>query len=261
METVKDISNAPHYQWGNGCDGWHLLQSDSLSVIQEQMPPGSAEQMHYHNKAQQLFYILSGTATFYIDGVQVNAVAGQSVHVPAKTLHSITNHGEQAFCFLVVSQPKSHGDRIDIIPYREELKEAIKELNYEWLQKYFSVEPGDITSLANPTGEIIDKGGSIYYAMMQHEIVGTVSLLKKTNDIFEIGKMAVTEKAQGNGIGQALMQYCLQQARQQRIKKLVLYSNTSLLQAIHLYRKFGFTETTLEQGLYKRADIKMEKYL
>ncbi len=30
-----DINKAEHYAWGNRCDGWHLLKSPEISVIQE----------------------------------------------------------------------------------------------------------------------------------------------------------------------------------------------------------------------------------
>lgn len=150
---------------------------------------------------------------------------------------------------------------IEIIEYTEELKHFIKTLNYEWLQKYFRVENGDFLALSNPKEYIIDKGGFIYYAKVNNEIVATVSLLKKTDTIFEIGKMAVSSKAQGHKIGTHLLEHCLEIAKQKQIEKLILYSNTKLEAAIHLYRKYGFTETTLEKGLYERANIKMEKQL
>ena len=51
---------AEHYTWGEGCDGWHLLKSDNLSVIQETMPPGTAEVPHYHRHSRQFFFILEG---------------------------------------------------------------------------------------------------------------------------------------------------------------------------------------------------------
>ncbi|MGB5026417.1 MAG: hypothetical protein WBO44_13765 [Saprospiraceae bacterium] len=47
-------------------------------------------------------------------------------------------------------------------------------------------------------------------------------------------------------------------ARSRQIQKLILYSNTQLGSAIHLYRKYGFEEAALEAGLYERANIKME---
>ena len=151
--------------------------------------------------------------------------------------------------------------KIEIIPYSDDLKEAIKVLNYEWLEKYFRVEQSDIQSLSNPNEEIIDKGGFIFYAKLNDEIVGTASLLKKTEDVFELGKMAVSEKAQGHKIGTLLLEHCLQFAKQKQIKTLILYSNTKLKSALHLYRKYGFSEIKLDEGLYERANIKMEKHL
>ena len=147
---------------------------------------------------------------------------------------------------------------IEIIPFTAELSAVVKTLNYEWLEKYFKVEKGDVVSLSNPQTEIIDKGGFIYFAKRNDEIIGTVSLLKKSESIFELGKMAVTEKAQGLGIGKLLVEHCLKVAKEKNIEKLILYSNTQLASAIHLYKKYGFTQIELEQGLYERANIKME---
>src|ERR1700742_3947223 len=109
---IKSTKNAEHYTWGDNCDGWHLLRSDSLSVIQERMPPGTSEQRHYHERAQQVFYILSGTATFEVEGQEKTVEANQSIHVPPKTRHCIANKAEADLYFLVISEPKSHGDRV-----------------------------------------------------------------------------------------------------------------------------------------------------
>lgn len=150
---------------------------------------------------------------------------------------------------------------IQIINFSDDLKEPIKTLNYEWLEKYFQVEKNDVISLSNPKEEIIDKGGFIFYAKLNDEIIGTASLLKKSETVFELGKMAVSEKAQGYKIGTLLLEHCVKFATQKEIKTLILYSNTQLESAIHLYRKYGFYEIELEKGLYERADIKMEKHL
>ncbi|KEY19152.1 GNAT family N-acetyltransferase [Kaistella antarctica] len=152
-------------------------------------------------------------------------------------------------------------NKVEIINFSEEQKEAIKVLNYEWLEKYFKVEKNDIISLSNPKEEIIDKGGFIFYAKLNNKIIGTASLLKKSATVFELGKMAVSQKAQGHKIGTLLLERCLTFAKQKQIKTLVLYSNTQLKSALHLYRKYGFSEVDLEEGLYERANIKMEKHL
>ncbi|MDB5275747.1 MAG: acetyltransferase [Ferruginibacter sp.] len=258
---IRSIENTAHYNWGNNCAGWHLLKSDSLGVIQERMPPDTTEQLHYHTKAQQVFFILSGTATFEINGQRQVVTVNESIHVPEKSLHCIANLHPVDLNFLVISAPHSHGDRVEIVDYSEDLKPAIKTLNYEWLEKYFRVEPGDVIALSDPSKEIIEKGGFIFYAKMNGEIVGTASLLKKTATVFELGKMAITESAQGYGIGKALITHCVNVSKQLSIERLILYSNTILATAIHLYKSFGFVEVALEPGLYERANIKMEKYL
>ncbi len=156
---------------------------------------------------------------------------------------------------------KNNRHNIQIVDFSDDLAEPIKTLNYEWLEKYFRVEENDRVSLSNPKKYIIDKGGYIYYAKLHDKIVGTASLLKKSETIYELGKMAVSSKAKGHGIGTILLEHCLTEAKQKQIRTLILYSNTTLQSAIHLYRKYGFEEIELDGGLYERANIKMEKHL
>jgi ribosomal protein S18 acetylase RimI-like enzyme len=156
---------------------------------------------------------------------------------------------------------RGNNNTIEIIEFTNELQEPIKTLNYAWLEKYFLIEEGDEIALSNPKEHIIDKGGYIFYATLNGVVVGTASLLKKTAHIFELGKMAVAETAQGHGIGTYLLEHCIAFAKQQKITTLILYSNTILVTAVHLYKKYGFVEIKLEHGLYERANIKMQKIL
>jgi mannose-6-phosphate isomerase-like protein (cupin superfamily) len=111
---IKSIHNAEHYTWGSNCDGWHLLKSHTLSVIQERMPQNTKEQLHYHQFAQQVFYILSGTATFEINGKEQMVSANESIHIPKRTIHRIFNRHEPDLTFLVISEPETHEDRIEL---------------------------------------------------------------------------------------------------------------------------------------------------
>ncbi len=150
---------------------------------------------------------------------------------------------------------------IKIVDYKDELKEHIKILNYEWLQKYFAVEESDVLQLSNPKEEIIDKGGKIYYALHNDIVVGTASLMKVSGNEYELAKMAVTETAQGLGIGKLLLEHCLHEAQLLKVKKLSLFSNTKLEKAITLYRNYGFDEIAMPTDVhYKRANIKMIKF-
>lgn len=112
MKVSKET--ARHYVWGGDFDGWHLLETDMLSVIEEKIPAGGGEVLHYHEKAQQLFYILEGVATFEADGVETLVEKGNAYHVRPGERHRIRNLGAGGLHFLVVSQPKSHGDRVNV---------------------------------------------------------------------------------------------------------------------------------------------------
>jgi N-acetylglutamate synthase-like GNAT family acetyltransferase len=150
---------------------------------------------------------------------------------------------------------------IEIIPFSQDNELFIKTLNVEWLEKYFYVEPSDILMLSNPKEEIIDKGGKIFYAKYNNQIVGTFSLLKIDATTYELSKMAVTEKFQGFGIGNAMIAFCIAFAKENGIKKLLLFSNTILNTAIKMYKKHGFIEIDLGSSIYKRSNIKMKKII
>lgn len=71
-----DKQTALHYSWGEGCDGWPLVESEGLSVKQERMPAGSSEKWHLHRRSQQVFYILEGESRFLLEGTSFRLKAG-----------------------------------------------------------------------------------------------------------------------------------------------------------------------------------------
>ncbi len=147
---------------------------------------------------------------------------------------------------------------VEIVPFRSELAIHFKQLNLAWVSRYFEVEPSDEKMLGNPQQYIIDKGGYIFFAQAADEIVGTFALLKVDQGIYELSKMAVAEAYQGKRIGNAMLGFCLKEARNLGATKLMLFSNTMLEPAIHLYRKFGFVQVPMLHSEYKRSNIKME---
>lgn len=48
MKPVSKYQSLKHYQWGKVCVGWNLVEDASLSVKQEHMPAGTAEERHWH---------------------------------------------------------------------------------------------------------------------------------------------------------------------------------------------------------------------
>lgn len=96
------------------CNGWRLVDSPTLSVIHENMPSGTSENMHFHNNAQQFFFIVNGTATFEVDEEIFEVCAGQGMHILPKKKHRILNNTDTTLEFIVISEPKSHGDRVNL---------------------------------------------------------------------------------------------------------------------------------------------------
>lgn len=110
----KNLENANHYIWGTNCHGWHLLIRDSLSIIEEMMPPNTSEAKHYHNMAQQFFYVLKGEAVFELNNGRVRVLEREGIHIEPQTVHQIRNEGKVDLEFLVISEPTSKKDRVEV---------------------------------------------------------------------------------------------------------------------------------------------------
>lgn len=109
--SVSSSANAEHYAWGEGCDGWHLVKSEGLSVIQELMPPGTSEVRHRHARSRQYFFVLHGGLTLEAEHVRRTLRANEGLEIPPGVAHQVTNESSEPASFLVISQPPSHGDR------------------------------------------------------------------------------------------------------------------------------------------------------
>jgi mannose-6-phosphate isomerase-like protein (cupin superfamily) len=114
LHLATDTSKAEHYNWGQGCDGWRHVQVPGLSVIEERVPAGCGEILHFHEHAQQFFYVLSGVATMeFVEGTVVFGPR-QGLQVPPKTPHRLLNRSDEDLEFLVISSPPTSTDRVEI---------------------------------------------------------------------------------------------------------------------------------------------------
>lgn len=109
--SIASVETGKHYIWGDNCDGWHLVASENLSVIQERVPSGCSEVRHLHVKAEQFFYILNGQANLEVDGTIHVLNSNQGFHVPSGIPHTLSNKSGEDLEMIVVSTPPSHGDR------------------------------------------------------------------------------------------------------------------------------------------------------
>src|SRR5687768_14327618 len=113
---VVSIDNAEHYVWGEVYDGRHLLQRNDLSVIQERVPAGGMEMMHFHNTARQFFYILEGEAMMVFEDREVTLRKGDGIEIAPQVKHQFRNQSNVDVHFLVISGPSTRGDRVNCAP-------------------------------------------------------------------------------------------------------------------------------------------------
>ncbi len=147
---------------------------------------------------------------------------------------------------------------IEIVLYKSKWHDAFRTLNLEWLTKYNLCEEADMLVLNDPQGMILDKGGVIYLAKVEEEIVGSAALINEGHYVYELAKMSVTESWQGKGISKLLLEACLKKAKELEAKKVELFSNHQLKNALKLYEKYGFEYIELKNSPFETADIKME---
>lgn len=154
------------------------------------------------------------------------------------------------------------GDSVEILEFNDRWAADFAALNYEWIEKFFSVEKHDREILDNPTQYVIQPGGQIFMSVIGHTAVGTVAMIPSGEGIYELTKMAVSPKHQGQGVANFLMKSCIDFAREKRAEKIFLESHRKLKPALALYAKFGFKEVATDpHSEYARADIRMELIL
>jgi len=102
------------YVWGQNCIGWTFIDNENISVKQELMPPDTAEQLHYHKNATQIFFILKGNATFNIEGDVHDLSEQQGIEIKPNQKHFIANNAKADLEFILYSYPSTTNDRINL---------------------------------------------------------------------------------------------------------------------------------------------------
>lgn len=163
-----------------------------------------------------------------------------------------------------MSARKNQDIHIEIIDFKPTYASRFRDLNYEWLNEYFEVEPFDEIVLMNPQKEILGRGGYIIFARVGLKIVGTCALLRHTENRYELAKMAVTQEYRGQGIGRRLAEAAIDRVRRLKADSLVLATSKLLEPANALYESLGFRYVPLQEIgpiPYQRHTVAMELVL
>ena len=140
--------------------------------------------------------------------------------------------------------------------------DAFFELNREWIQRNFWLEPADLEVLWHPQTAILDPGGHIFMAVRDGVPVGCCALLAMGPGEYELAKMAVTPAERRHGIGRRLIAAAIAKAERLCATRLYLETNQTLTGAILLYESMGFRHlppTRVKPSHYSRANVFMER--
>jgi DNA-binding MarR family transcriptional regulator/GNAT superfamily N-acetyltransferase len=191
---------------------------------------------------------------------------------------NLTPAGEKAFDLLnkrsneEVSQflnNLSEQEQLQLISSMEKIESLlVKSQGLKFAEPYFlrQPEPGDM-------GLIVHKHGALYakeygwdehfealvskivaefiasynserercwIAEMSGEVVGSIFLVEESETVAKLRLLLVDPKARGLGLGTKLVEECIQFAKSAGYEKIILWTNSLLVGARHIYTKTGF---------------------
>jgi putative acetyltransferase len=139
---------------------------------------------------------------------------------------------------------------------RSEDSAAIRALVESVLREYglpFDADGAD-ADLADVQASYEGRGGVLYVVESPAgAIAGCGGIFPMNTDIVELRKMYVLPAARGRGLGKELLNRLLADARRLGYKRVMLETNSTLKEAIALYRRFGFVPVD-RPHLAKRCD-------
>jgi len=152
--------------------------------------------------------------------------------------------------------------RLTIREFSDDLAREFHDINAEWIEAMFRLEPTDREVLENPRARIVDPGGTILFVEAEGlGVVGTCALQKTGETAFELTKMGVRSAARGLKAGEFLLDAMIARAREMGADPLYLLTNKKCEAAIHLYEKLGFRHDAgiMERygARYERCDVAM----
>jgi mannose-6-phosphate isomerase-like protein (cupin superfamily) len=117
--------------------------SGDFSLMERQLPPGGRRPpAHRHHNCSEAFFVLEGTVTFVVKGVELHGGPGEFLLVPRGVSHTFGNDGEAVARLLVLHSPAMdrYFDELDRLWSRAEPPTPDEERE---LMSRFGTEPAE----------------------------------------------------------------------------------------------------------------------
>ena len=151
---------------------------------------------------------------------------------------------------IILRQPKP-GDFGWIVSRHAELYAQ----DYGWTEPFEGLCAQIVADFANKNDPSCER---CWIAELNGENVGTVMLVKDSEEVARIRLLLVDPKGRGLGLGTKLVDECVNFARASGYKKVTLWTHSILTAARHIYEQAGFTLTSSEKRRSWSKDVVAE---
>ena len=150
--------------------------------------------------------------------------------------------------------------------YEPSDRDAFITLNLDWIREHFAVEQSDRDQLEGLEATILAAGGQIIVAELDARVVGAGALVPPHHSPedgwtwVEIIKMATAKRYRGRGVGRAVLDRLIVEARELNVDAIWLETNSILESAIRLYESSGFRHLAPDElwpTSYERCNVQM----
>lgn len=121
---LKRLESIPEIVAGDGCFLREIFHPDrdpvaiGHSLAHARVEPGGRTLEHWLGQSE-IYYVIAGSATMYLDGVAHAVAAGSSYYIPSGCRQYLVNAGPERFEFLCIVDPPWSAEQ-EVVPDREE---------------------------------------------------------------------------------------------------------------------------------------------